>query len=125
MRTILLLTAVSSLCAISTSASAQAPVAIIEQINGNPPGIEVMDYVEAGRIIRLGARDSIELAYLNSCVREVIRGGTFRVGVERSEAISSHIESFQANCAPGRMISAGGQASESASLVIHVFRGRR
>ena len=50
----------------TSAASAASPVALIEELSGNPAGLEVMDYLEMGRIIRLGARETLVLSYLNS-----------------------------------------------------------
>ena len=67
------------------TASAQSPAAVVEEIQGSVPGIAFMDYVEPGKIIRLGAHDRIVLGYLKSCWRETISGGTVTVGPEQSE----------------------------------------
>jgi hypothetical protein len=53
-----------------------SPVAVIEDVRGNPAGLQVMDYVEPGKVIQLGSNDSIVLDYLTSCWRETITGGT-------------------------------------------------
>jgi hypothetical protein len=103
-------------------ASAQAPVAIVEEVTGNPPGVAFMDYVEAGKIIQLGPDDSIVLSYLNSCLREAIRGGAVKVGLDQSEALSAQIVRTKADCQAGKMMRAIGQTSDSASLII---RGKR
>ena len=47
-----------------------------------------MDYLETGRVIRLGARETVVLSYLYSCTRETITGGTVTVGTDRSEVLS-------------------------------------
>jgi hypothetical protein len=103
-------------------ASAAAPVAIVEEVTGNPAGVEFMDYLQAGQIIQLGLDDQIVLSYLNSCLREVIRGGAVKVGLDQSEAISAHIERTKVDCEAGKMIRAVGQSSDSASLIL---RGKR
>lgn len=109
---------VIGLAASATSASAQTPAAIVEEVTGAPPGVEFMDYVEPGRIIRLGPGDSIVLSYLNSCWREVIRGGAVRVGVDESEALTGRIERTKVDCEAGKMLHAAGQTNNSASLII-------
>jgi hypothetical protein len=106
----------------ATSASAQTPVAIVEEVTGEPPGVAFMDYVEAGKIIQLGPEDSIVLSYLNSCLREAIRGGTIKVGFDQSEALSAHIERTKVDCEAGKMMGAVGQTNDSSSLII---RGKR
>ena len=102
------------------SASAQSSTAIVEEIAGNPPGIEFMDYVEPGKVIQLGSADSIVLSYLNSCVREAIRGGAVKVGADQSESLagSTVIERTKVDCDAGRMMGAAGQTNDAASLVI-------
>jgi hypothetical protein len=39
--------------------AAQAPVALVEDVQGAPPGVEFMDYVAAGTVIRVGTEQSI------------------------------------------------------------------
>src|SRR5215475_518582 len=71
--------------ALILSASAQSPAAVVEDLAGSVPGVQFMDYVEPGQVIRLGAHDRIVLGYLKSCWRETISGGTVTVGNEQSE----------------------------------------
>ena len=110
------------MAALAASALAQTPAAIVEEVTGAPPGVEFMDYVEPGRIIQLGPQDSIVLSYLNSCLREVIRGGAVRIGLDQSEALSARIERTKVDCEAGKMMRAVGQTNDSASLII---RGER
>jgi hypothetical protein len=107
-------------CVFTTSASAQAPVAIVEDVIGPPPGVGFMDYVETGRIIRLGSRGSIVLNYMKSCEREVISGGTVTVGIDHSEVQSGKVERTKVDCDTGKMLLTSQQANETAGLV---FRG--
>jgi hypothetical protein len=101
-----------------TAASAQGPVAIVEEVTGHPSGIEFMDYVEAGRTIELGPQDSIVLSYLESCQREIIHGGAVKVGLAQSEVISGEVERVKVDCEAGKMMHAVGQTNDSASMVI-------
>jgi hypothetical protein len=104
----------------TSAASAASPVALIEDLSGNPAALEVMDYLETGQVIRLGARETLVLSYLNSCTRETITGGTVTVGTEQSEVVSGRVERTKVRCDRAR-------ASASAEYVIqssgHVFRG--
>ncbi len=111
-------------CLLAGPALAQGPTAIVEDVQGHPAGVEFMDYVEPGRIIRLGPQDSIVLSYLNSCIRETIRGGEIKVGLDHSEAISGAIERVKVDCEAGKMVQAVGQTNDSASLVIRGERTR-
>lgn len=113
---------VVGLWACTASAFAATPVAIVEEVTGNPAGVAFMDYLQTGQIIQLGLDDAIVLSYLNSCLREVIRGGAVKVGLDQSEAISAHIERTKVDCEAGKMIRAVGQSSDSASLIL---RGKR
>jgi len=102
---------------LATTAAAQTPAAIVEDVTGNPPGIGAMDYLEAGKVVVLGPSDTIVLSYLNSCVREVISAGTFRVGVDQSEAQSAHIDRTKVECEAAKMLNAGGRPLDAAGLV--------
>jgi hypothetical protein len=124
MMTIRLSALVAGVCALASPAPAAPASAIVEEVAGAPPGVEFMDYVEPGKVIQLGAGDSIVLSYLNSCLREAIRGGAVRVGVDQSESVSAAatIERTKVDCEAGKMMRAVGQANDSASLII---RGER
>jgi hypothetical protein len=104
----------------TSAASAGSPVAVVEQLSGNPAGLEIMDYVETGRIIRLGAGERIVLSYFDSCTRETITGGTVTVGTERSEVLSGKVERIKFHCDRGK-------ASLASEVAIQVsgraFRG--
>src|SRR5262245_62925891 len=71
------------------AASAQAPVAIVEEIDSKTATLEFMDYLRTGQLIRLGERDRLVIGYFNSCWREVIIGGT------RSEEHTSELQSLR------------------------------
>ena len=94
MRTLRIATlAIAAVAAFATNADA-APrlVALVENLKGNPAGIEFMDYLESGKMIRLGPEDRIVLSYMTSCVRETISGGTITVGIDQSEVQSGKVE---------------------------------
>ena len=56
-------------------------VALVE--SSNSASVALMDYVQAGQIIRLGPHETIVLSYMSSCMRETITGGTVTVGTDR------------------------------------------
>ena len=78
-------------------------IALVESLTGNPSGVEVMDYVRAGQVIRLAPHQTIVLSYMASCVRETITGGTVTVGTQRSEVQSGHVRRIEGHCDSGRM----------------------
>src|SRR5947209_3309899 len=58
---------------IATAAAAgPIDVALVEKVSGDSAGLEFMDYLHAGQTISLGARDTLVLSYMSSCVRETI-----------------------------------------------------
>jgi hypothetical protein len=93
------------------------PAAVVEEVSGTPPGVEFMDYVAAGKVIKLGPRDTIVLGYLKSCWRETITGGTVTVGAEQSTLVGGKIERAQVQCGGGQMQLASEQAVQSAGYV--------
>jgi hypothetical protein len=73
-------------------------VALVESLTGNSPGVEHMDYVRAGQVIRLAPHQTIELSYMSSCLRETITGGTVTVGIDRSEVQSGEVRRTSGQC---------------------------
>jgi len=104
------------------TAWAQAPVALVEDVTGNPAGVSFMDYVPAGKVIQLGPQETIVLSYFSTCLREVIQGGSIRVGAEQSDVTSGHVERTKVDCEASKMLDSVGQTNDSASLII---RGHR
>jgi hypothetical protein len=100
-----------------TPAWSQAPLALVEEVRGNP-GVEFMDYVRPGTTIKLGPRDSIVLGYLASCWRETISGGTVVVGTEQSEVQGGKYTRVKAPCNGGRIDLTPKQANQSAGTTL-------
>ncbi len=109
--------AFTALLAFPTRASAQAPVALVEDVKGRPPGVELMDYVSAGKVIKLGASDTIVLSYLKSCQRETITGATVVVGTEQSHVMDGAVNREKTACDAGRMLLTVETASKSGGTV--------
>ena len=57
----------ASLLALAGTASAQSPVAVVEEVQGKVTGAEFMDYVTPKTVIKLGAGGSVVLSYMKSC----------------------------------------------------------
>jgi hypothetical protein len=114
MRTALLLVMA---CAGAHTASAQSPAALVEDVKGHVAGLEVMDYLVAGRTLQLGPDESVVIDYLNSCVRERIQGGTVKIGVKQSEVQSGAVEREKVDCDAGKMMTTSGQALDNAGYV--------
>lgn len=103
------------------AATAQAPVAVVEEVRGQAAGVEFMDYVAAGRVIRLGPKDVIVLGYLKSCWRETITGGTVTVGEAQSSVQRGRIERTQVECDGARGKVGTREGTQSAATVFRSF----
>ena len=44
-------------------AAAEAPVAVVEDVQGTVAGVEFMDYVAPGKVIKLGPNGAVVLGY--------------------------------------------------------------
>jgi hypothetical protein len=99
------------------TASAQSPAAVVEEVQGSVPGIQFMDYVDPGQVIRLGAHDRIVLGYLNSCWRETISGGTVTVGTEQSDVAGGDVVRAKVECEGGKMLLSAELAGKSGAMV--------
>ena len=99
-------------------ALAQAPAAVVEDVTGSAIDVEFMDYVDTGKVIRLGNDGSVVLGYLNSCWRESIRGGIVTVGAEQSDVQNGTVERAKVNCHAGMMRLTAEQASKSGVMVV-------
>ena len=84
-------------------ALAQAPVALVEDVRGNTVGVEFMDYVSAGKVIKLRPQDSIVLGYLTSCWHETITGGIVTVGSEQSDVQGGKVARRKVKCDGGEL----------------------
>jgi hypothetical protein len=102
---------------LSSTALAQSPAAVVEEIEGAASGVQFMDYVEPGQIIRLGAHDRIVLDYLRSCWRETITGGTVTVGTEQSQVTGGELARAKVPCEAGKMLLSSELAGKSGAMV--------
>lgn len=118
-----LTTALLVLMSFVPPALADAPVAVVEDVSGKPTGVEFMDYVEPGKVIKLAAGDSIVLGYLKSCWRESIRGGTVTVGAEQSDVQGGTVDRTKVGCDGGKMELAAAQSKQSAAMVFRKAPG--
>jgi len=111
--------AVIGLLGLLSSARAEPPVAIVEEVKGKVAGAEFMDYVSPGHVIKLGATGAIVLGYLTSCWRE-ITGGVVVVGTEESKVKFAQVERTKVDCDSNRAQVSARETSQSAATT---FRG--
>ncbi len=95
-----LASATAAFFSLAGPASAQLAVAIIEDVQGSPAGVEFMDYVSPGQVIKLGPKDTVVIGYLKSCWRETITGGVVTVGVEQSNVQAGKVDRNKTTCDP-------------------------
>ena len=106
-----------TVCVQAHAASAQTPVAIIEDVKGQIAGLEAMDYLVSGRTLWLAGDETVVIGYLKSCVRETIHGGTVKIGDKQSTVEAGDIERARVECDAQRMMAAPGQPLDSTGYV--------
>jgi hypothetical protein len=111
----------AGLMLMTATASAQSPAAIVEDVSGGAAGIEFMDYVAAGKVIKLGGGGKLVLGYLKSCWRETISGGTVTIGDEQSDIKGGTAERTKVACEAAKMQMTATLASKSGAMA---FRGQ-
>ena len=73
------------LLALAGPAAAEAPVAVVEEVQGKVTGAEFMDYVTPKTVIKVPTGGSVVISYMKSCQREKISGlGTVIIGTDES-----------------------------------------
>jgi len=108
-----------------TSAAAQAPVAIVEDVKGKVAGVEFMDYVTPGTVIKLGANGVVVLGYLTSCWRETISGGVAIVGTDESKTSLGEVSREKVGCDTGRAQLSEREATQSAATTFRSIGGAK
>ncbi len=89
------------------------PAAIVEDVDGAVADVGVFEYLEAGRLIRLSAGETLVLGYLNSCLREIIHGGDVTVGADQSSVIGGLVIREEVECDGGSTDLSVAEASQS------------
>ena len=105
--------------------AAQAPVAVVEEVQGTVTGVEFMDYVAPGKVIKLGPNGSVVLGYMKSCWRETIAGvGTVIVGAEESMVHLGQVKANKVACDSSNSRLVDRQVGESAATVVRSMDGK-
>ena len=100
-------------------AAAQAPVAVVEDVQGKVTGAEFMDYVAPGAVIKLGPAGTVVLGYMKSCWRETITGvGTVIVGADESMVHLSEVKAGKVQCDSNHSQLVGREVRESAATIV-------
>ena len=99
------------------AASAATPTAMVEDVTGNSAGVGPLDYLSAGRSIKLGASDRLVLDYFHSCIRETITGGSLVVGTDQSVVHGGTVTRETVSCDGGQLQLTAGQSQTSETIV--------
>jgi hypothetical protein len=106
-------------------AAAQAPVAVVEDVQGPVSGVEFMDYVAPGKVIKLGQGGTVVLGYIKSCWRETITGvGTVIVGNEDSMVHLGEAKTSKVACDSAHTQLIDRETGESAATVVRSLDGK-
>ena len=107
---------------LAAPALAETPAAIVEDVQGKVDGIEFMDYVAPGKIIKLGPKASITLSYLKSCLRETISEGVVLVGAEQSTVQLGEVKRDKVPCDTNAAKLSEREANQSAATTFRTMR---
>jgi hypothetical protein len=114
-----IIAAMIALFGFTTLAAAQAPVAVVEDVQGKVSGVEFMDYVAPGKVIKLGPSALVVLGYMKSCWRETITGvGTIIVGAEESMVHLGDVKAGKVDCDSSHPQLIDRETGESAATVV-------
>ncbi|WP_439373629.1 hypothetical protein [Bradyrhizobium sp. DASA03120] len=117
-----LIGAVAGAFCVAAPALAETPAAIVEDVQGKVDGIAFMDYVAAGKIIKLGPKASITLSYLKSCQRETISEGVVLVGAEQSTVQIGEVKREKVPCDTNAAKLSEREANQSAATTFRTMR---
>jgi hypothetical protein len=111
--------AIVGLIGLTSAAHTETPVAVVEDVQGKVTGVEFMDYVVPGTVIKLGADGKVVLGYMKSCWRETITGiGTVIVGTERSAVHLADFNTAKVPCDSSQSQVVPREVGESAATVV-------
>jgi len=117
------LAAMIGLIALAGAARAETPVAVVEDVYGKVTGVEFMDYVVPGQVIKLGPGGMIVLGYMKSCWRETISGvGTVIVGTEQSAVHLADFKAGKVPCDTAQTEKLPKEVGESAATVVRSLK---
>jgi hypothetical protein len=115
---------IGALC-LAAPAAAETPVAIVEDVQGKVDGVEFMDYVAPGKVIKLGPKATLVLGYLKSCWRETISGGIVLIGPEESSVQLGDVQRIKVPCDAGAVQLSDREANQSAATTFRTLSDRR
>lgn len=112
------------LCPVSL-AFAGEPAAIVEDVSDTASGVQQMDILNEGRVIKLGKDTTLTLGYLRSCIRETVTGGRVTVGRDKSKVENGLTRSEEVDCDGGLVIKSSKRGAEVAGAVFRQGKTRK
>lgn len=109
--------AMTGMAGADAARAAGQPVALVEEVIGQPKGVELMDYLAAGRKLRFAPGEGAVIAYMSSCVRERIVGGTAVIGEARSAVVGGTVARGTVPCDAGGLALSTDEAAKSGVVV--------
>lgn len=97
-------------------AAPATPVAIVEDTIGDVGAVTALDLLLEGDRLTLAADQGMIVAYLESCLRENIRGGTVVIGRRQSTVSGGTVTREGVACDPAALALTPQQANQSAAL---------
>ncbi|WP_027524909.1 hypothetical protein [Bradyrhizobium sp. Ec3.3] len=117
-----LIGATAGVFCLAAPAWAETPAAIVEDVQGKVDGVEFMDYVAPGKVIKLGPKGTLVLGYLKSCWRETITGGVVLVGAEQSSVQLGDVQRVKVPCDANAAQLSEREANQSAATTFRTVR---
>ena len=117
-----LIGAMAGIVCLAGPALAETPAAIVEDVQGKVDGVELLDYVAPGKIIKVGPKSTLVLSYLKSCLRETISAGVALVGAEQSTVQLGDVQRVKVPCDSNATQLSERQASQSAATTFRTVR---
>ena len=105
------------IAALAAPAAAAEEVALVEDIDAPSLGIQFMDYLASGQVLRLRPGETIVIDYLRSCQRETIAGGNVTIGADQSLVAGGKVNREKVECDGGKLLLTTEQASKSGVMV--------
>ena len=102
---------------IAHATRAAEPVAMVEDVTGTSANVSPLDYLPAGKSIKLAASDTLVLDYLYSCIRETIVGSSVIVGTEQSAVHGGTVTRETVSCDGGQLALSSDQSQKSETIV--------
>lgn len=99
-------------------AAAEEPSAMVEDISSDRDDVQLMDYLEPGRMIQLAPGEMLTIGYFISCAQETITGGTVTIGEMQSVVSGGMVETAYVSCDDQVLTLSSSQQQEAGTTVM-------